>query len=286
LSFFSKPVPGAINWPLQSDEECWMVQFPEGTPPPVSRQRLISKLLVSEKGQVFRPERVVEDGVMFQPGGIYYTIMGLGKGSLTPMSCIHTTVADYVIVPPVPGHKFLFPKLADVEMMSSTLSLFSRDWLSVSSQIGGMETSGPLTSTDTISQAFLERVSQFKEIRTEFDSGITSYQVSQELGINHNVVYRYVTTQKGYCALKMENGKIQFAHDRNMSIVVPGQRNDQTSDGRRWYDILTGQGKLKEKLRFVNRELQGLVRFLRLNYCMVVRTDKGNYMELAIRRPR
>lgn len=277
-------VENRFSWPLFSDTPLWLTEIGAAETGRIPPGELVREVLVSERGQVFLPHDVVEDAVCFTPGGNNYLLMGLGRGTLTPAAAIHTRCADYILLPPCEGVKFLFPKAGDVEMMCSSLSLFSKDWLALSSQIGGAENNGALVSTETFAQTF-QSCFVNREVECESDNGLTPYQVSRRVGCSVLFAARYLMTQPGYCAWKNEAGKTQFQMDSNIKMQVEGQRNDVSWDGRPWVEVLRGFGLKKEKMRFVSRELQGLLRFLRLNYCLVVKREIAGFVELAIRRP-
>jgi len=284
LAITRVPVMDKMSWQLWCDQPLWLVSLSNLEVARLPAGILIKEVLVSERGQVFLPHEVVEDAVCFTPGGSEFTLMGLGRGQLRPLKAIHTVVADYVLLPCTPGDKFLFPRACDVEMMCSSLSLFSRDWLSLSAQIGGADSSGSLYSTETLIQTVM---SCFQNIIADSENclGLTAMQVAARCGCSVQFASRYLLTTPGFCVWRVLNGKVHYMLEQNVEMKVGGVLNDFTSDGVSWIQILRGSGKMKEKMCFVSRELKSLVAFLRLNFCQVVRTQGGVYNQLVIRRP-
>jgi len=245
----------------------------------------VRDLLITESGKLFKVKEMTDDGVCFLPGGHKYTLPGLGRGKLLPVRTFHTPVADYVVCPPDPGDKFLFPKAGDIEMMCSTLSLFASDWVSSAIQVSESNEDAPLVSTDEVSAKIMEAVST-NAIDGEYDCGVNAYQISSRTGYSIAFIYRYLAVTAGFLVWKVEASKMQFSHDQMLSIRTPGVRNDRTADGMTWVQLLRGSGRLRESYFFVNRKLRTLKRFLQWNYCLVAEQDHGDVVELTIRRPK
>jgi len=280
------PVEGHFSWPLKSDVPLYLVEISSQDVSRVPSGLIVDEILVSEVGQVFLPHQVEETGVSFSPGGANYLLMGLGRGQMRPAMVIRTKVQDYIIKPQEAGDKFLFPKASDVEMMCSSLSLFSKDWLAIASQIGGAENNGSLVSTETFVQTVM---ASFKSVEIDDERtgiGLTAYQVSKRVGCSIQFAMRYMLTIPGFCVWRIVNGKTEFMLESNISIRVNGVENDVTFDGKRWVDILRGKGQQREKIKFVTRELKSLILFLRLNYCAVVRREVEGFVVLSLRRPK
>jgi len=280
------PVEGHFSWPLKSDVPLYLVEISSQDVSRVPPGLIVDEILVSEVGQVFLPHQVEETGVSFSPGGANYLLMGLGRGQMRPAMVIRTKVQDYIIKPQEAGDKFLFPKASDVEMMCSSLSLFSKDWLAIASQIGGAENNGSLVSTETFVQTVM---ASFKSVEIDDERtgvGLTAYQVSKRVGCSIQFAMRYMLTIPGFCVWRIINGRTEFMLESNIFIRVNGVENDVTFDGRRWVDILRGKGQQREKIKFVTRELKSLILFLRLNYCAVVRREIDGFVVLSLRRPK
>jgi len=277
-----KPVPGLFNWKLDCDSGLYLVDNPTESQLPFGRR--VRDILVTEEGKIFKYKEKLETGVWFLPGGQNFSVMGLGRGQLRPLTVFHTHYHDYVVLPGEVGDKYLFPRSGDIEMMCSTLSLFSSDWMTAS-MMAPTDGEAQLVSTDLAGQAILKAV-MFDEIKREEDFGVTVPQISAVTTLSPSYLYRYLSVTAGYCVWKVEAGKIQFAHEKNLRIVQPGILNDKTAEGRSWYSIYQGSGKLKESYLFLNRDVRPLIRFLQWNYCMVTEIDRGEYLELRIRRPR
>jgi len=209
----------------------------------------------------------------------------LGRGKLSPIQTFHTPVADYVVCPPDPGDKFLFPRAGDIEMMCSTLSLFASDWISTAIQVSDGNTDAPLVSTDEASSKIMDAISVVT-IKSERDSGVNANQISAHTGFSVAFIYRYLAVTAGFMVWKVEANKMQFTHDQFLDIRTPGIRNDRTADGMTWVQLLRGTGRLRESFLFVNRKLRTLKRFLQWNYCLVSEQDHGDLVELTIRRPK
>lgn len=245
----------------------------------------IKDVVQAETGKVFKCKELRENGVCFLPGGQSYTIPGMGRGQVRPLQTIHTRVADYVVLPSYPGNKFLFPRAGDIEMMCSTISLFSPEWVSMAQQVNGLETDAPLVSTDEVSQRILAAVTS-KEIIGEDSIALSVPVISDRTSYSVSFLYRFLAVTPGYVVWKIEGGEIQFTHESVMRVKLEGLPNSRTADGKTWVEILRGNGALKETFKLLNRGLRPLVRFLHWNYCMVNQVDRGSFVELIIRRPK
>jgi len=279
------PVEGRFSWPLFSDTPLFLVELQSHEVSQIPSGLVVNEILVTNRGQVFLPHQVEETGVSFSPGGANFLLMGLGRGQMRPALVLRTKVQDYIVCPQELGDKFLFPRAADVEMMCSSLSLFSKDWLSVASQIGGAENNGSLVSTETFVQTVMSSFQKY-EIDDETGIGLTAYQVAKRVGCSIQFATRYMLTTPGFCVWRITNGRTEFMLEANISLRASGVLNNVTKDGQKWVDILRGWGTQREKMRFVSRDLKSLVAFLRLNYCFVVRREIDGMVELAVRRPK
>jgi len=273
------PIPGVYNWPLASDP---ILYLSEGKSL-MDDSRLVYDVFVDECGRVFESKNIVENGACYVPGGENYTIMGLERGRLYPLTVVHTRSYDYCVYPKGDrGPKYLFPLASDIEMMSSTLSLFTRDWITLASQCRGNRENGKLQSTDLAVQSVRESVSKYV-IRTEKDHGITLSQVAAETNLSKQWLLTYFRSSDDYSIWTIRGGEIQYVYNPNLLL------ESMTENGSmRWSSFLygNGSGKLKEKFKFSNRNQIGLVRYLQYNYCSVVRHDLIDGHQLSIRRPR
>lgn len=278
------PLEGFHSWPLWSDEEIYLVEMPKEEMVKYPREIFLSSLIMTERGQIFHGHSLVENGCCFVPGGQTYQLMGLGRGQLFPMKVFHTDVADYVVVPEKSGNLFLFPYASDLEMMCSTLSMFSRSWISTTAQVVGLEEDGAVQSDGTMGQTMIQLTQ--KPVRHLYDHGQTLFQISASTGLSMNLVQKYLLTSPGFYVWKVERGVSEYVYADALQIRVQGKENEITHDGRLWVEILRGHGALKDKYFFSSRCLQGLVRFLQWNYCMVQRVERNGYIEMTVRRPR
>jgi len=281
--FMENPVDGALNAQLDCDSGLYEVHLTDKLE--VDYDARVRDLLITDTGKMFKAKELTNDGVCFLPGGHTYTLPGLGRGKLSPIQTFHTPVADYVVCPPDPGDKFLFPRAGDIEMMCSTLSLFASDWISAAIQVSDGNTDAPLVSTDEASSKIMDAISVVT-IKSERDFGVNANQISAHTGFSVAFIYRYLAVTAGFMVWKVEANKMQFTHDQFLDIRTPGIRNDRTADGMTWVQLLRGTGRLRESFLFVNRKLRTLKRFLQWNYCLVSEQDHGDLVELTIRRPK
>jgi len=281
-----QPVPGYDHLQLLCDSGLYQVMGPvvEVEIPYESR---IFDVVITEEGRYFKCKELREDGAYFIPGGVRQNMVipGLGRGEVRPAQTIHTRVADYVVLPLREGNKFLFPRAGDIEMMCSTISLFATDWVSVAQQVTGVETDAPLVSTDEVSQKIYAAVTSCV-VEHEKACSLTAPVISDKTGYSVPFLYRYLSVIPGYVVWKIEGGVIQFTHESTLLIRTEGVENSRTSDGRKWIDILLGSGSLRESFRFLGRGLRPLIRFLQWNYCLVRLEDRGEFIEMFVRRPK
>jgi len=279
----------AYSWPLYSDDGVRMFLL---TPKQRLRYKedLEMKLHVCNTGQVFLPRQRSDDGVLYAIGHTEdLPIPLLPNGRIHPTVVYRTSLGDYVEWRYLGEEIFVFPRLADIEKMSSTLSLFSTRWVSVRSLMEGSDepAMGGQVSSDLFLVRLVERLKQ--SVVTSKDSEVSTVsQIARDIGASSEVVYR--TLQRLPGVYLWSQGTIpnsQFVHVESMLVRAEGRENNETADGKKWTDLMFPSGvSMKYTYTFVHRSLRPLIHFLRINYYYVVVKERGLEVDLKIRCPK